>query len=557
MASREDAYIGKQIGGAYRLIAKINSGAFGSVYQAQHLIFDDDPVVAIKLLRGLVITEQERQSFFQEARLLRKLRHPHVLPILDAGIQEETPYIVMEYASGGSLKDRLQQRPGQPLPENEALSILKQIGEALHYAHTQPQPIVHRDLKPDNILFNAKGEVLLADFGIAAILSSGTKDLGRGGTPAYMAPEQFQGMVSTKSDQYALACIAYELLTGRPPFDLEGASMEVVWYHHTKVPPTTPKQYNSRLSDNIAQAILTALAKDRTTRHVDIPTFIAALSIQKSAKTAQQWFDEGSAFYNQKKYEDALKAYEEAIRLNPQHANAYFRKGDTLDELGRSEEAVRMYDEAIRLNPNDANIYYYKGIALQNLKRFDDAVRAYDEAIRLNPSYATAYLNKGNALSDLKKYEEAVRAYEQAIRLNPNYALAYNNKGIALSDLKRFDDAVRAYDEAIRLNPSYATAYYNKGNALRDLKRFDDAVRAYDEAIRLNPSDADAYNNKGIALEDLKKYTDALRAYEEAIRLNPNYGYAYNNKGDMLKALGRHTEAQQAYQKARELGYKG
>ena len=520
MASSEDGYIGKQIGGAYRLIAKINSGAYGSVYQAQHLIFDDDPVVAIQLLRGLVITEQERQSFFQEARLLRKLRHPHVLPILDAGIQEETPYIVMEYASGGSLKDRLLRQRGQPVPESEALSILKQIGEALHYAHTQPQPIVHRDLKPDNILFNAKGEVLLADFGIAAILSSGTKDLGRGGTPAYMAPEQFQGIVSTKSDQYALACIAYELLTGRTPFDLEGAGMEVVWYHHTKVTPTTPKQYNSRLSDNVAQAILTALAKERTARYADIPAFIAAFTSQK---TASQWVEEGNVFHGQQKYKEALQAYEEAIRLNSQYANAYIGKGIALRGLGQIEEALKVYEIAIRLKPNDALVHN----------------------------------NKGNALRDLRRHEEALKAYEVAIQLNPKFALAYSNKGLALNDLERYEEALKAFEQAIQLDPNYADPYNGKGSALRSLGRNEEALRVYEEAIRLSPSYANSYNNKGNALYSLKRYEQALRMYEEAIRLNPSLAIAHYNKGLALDHLGRKTEAQQAYQKARELGYKG
>src|SRR5581483_2854735 len=237
-----DPYIGKEIGGAYRITARINCGAFGCVYQAQHIFFEEDPIVAIKLLQGLVVSEEDRQHFIQEARLLRKLKHPHILPILNVALQDNVPYIVMEYSTGGSLKDRLRGRKGQPLPQEEALTILKQVGDALHYAHQQH--VVHRDLKPDNILFNANGDALLADFGIAAILSSRTKNMGRGGTPAYMAPEQFQGMVSPKSDQYALGCMAYELLTGRHPFDIHEASLEALWYQHTKVTPTTPKKYN-------------------------------------------------------------------------------------------------------------------------------------------------------------------------------------------------------------------------------------------------------------------------------------------------------------------------
>ena len=373
-----DPFIGKEIGGAYRITARINCGAFGCVYQAQHIFFEEDPIVAIKLLQGLVVAEEDRQHFIQEARLIRKLKHPHILPILNVAIQDNVPYIFMEYARGGSLKDRLRGRNGQPLPQEEALTILQQIGDALHYAHQQH--VVHRDLKPDNILFNANGDALLADFGIAAILSSGTKNMGRGGTPAYMAPEQFQGMVSPKSDQYALCCIAYELLTGRHPFDIKGVELEALWYQHTKVEPDSPQKYNPHLSETMAQAIIRALAKDRTKRYVDVPSFIEAVSTKKTAK---QWFDEGYALVNSGRFEEAIQAYETATRLNPNDALAYSNKGVALERLRRYQEALQAYETALRLNPNDAFAYYGKGVTLEKLGKKAEAQKARQKAKEL------------------------------------------------------------------------------------------------------------------------------------------------------------------------------
>ena len=194
MAGDENRHSGKQIGGNYRIVAELGRGGFGDVYLAQHIFFANRPQVAIKLLRASLFSPKERERFIQEAQLLNMLTHAHILPILDAGMQEDLPYIVMEYAPGGSLQDRLDKNAGQPFPIDEAITLLTQIGEALHYAHQQN--IVHRDLKPDNILFNAKGEAVLADFGIAAILSSArTREVGDAGTPAYMAPEMFAGKV--------------------------------------------------------------------------------------------------------------------------------------------------------------------------------------------------------------------------------------------------------------------------------------------------------------------------------------------------------------------------
>ncbi len=270
-----DSYLGKQIGN-YLIIAGLKSGSFGSVYQGKHIIFTNEPIIAIKLLHAHLNSPQERDQFIQEAQLLRKLKHSNILPILDAGIHDNIPFLVTEYAPDGSLRDRINRQQGKPLPLEETYKILSQVGQALQYAHEQK--IVHRDIKPDNILFNTQGDALLADFGIATILTTtGTKELGRGGTPAYMAPEQFDGTVSTKSDQYALGCIAYELLTGRKPFVVPNPTIEAMWYQHAKVDPIAPTQHNQLLPEYVERSILKALAKQRIERHANVSAFITEL----------------------------------------------------------------------------------------------------------------------------------------------------------------------------------------------------------------------------------------------------------------------------------------
>jgi len=254
--TNRSGYTSKQIGN-YRIVAEISSGSYGIVYQGRHIIFEDDPVVAIKLLHAHLGSSQEHEQFIQEARLLRKLKHPHILPILDAGTQDNIPYLVMQYASGGSLKDRQKHQSSLSFPLEEALKILSQIGQALNYAHQQN--IVHRDLKPANILFNAQGDALLADFGIARMLPSANSRLfDITGTPEYMAPEQFEGIVSIKSDQYALGCIAYELLTGQKTFTIPPDAIKLLaWgYHHRTKDPVPLTQLNPLLPVYIEQAVL-------------------------------------------------------------------------------------------------------------------------------------------------------------------------------------------------------------------------------------------------------------------------------------------------------------
>ena len=408
--ANSDPLIGKQVGN-YHILAEINSGSFGSVYRGKHIIFEDDPVVAIKLLHASLHTQQERTEFIKEAQLLKKLRHPYILRILDAGFQENMPYLVTEYAAGGSLRDRLRKYNGQSLPVEEAVAILTQIGQALHYANQQH--IVHRDLKPENILFNNQGEALLADFGIAVLLTTAhTRRVGLGGTPPYMAPEQFEGLASPKSDQYALGCIAYELVTGRRLFSIANPSLEAYWYHHVKVEPVPPTHFHPQLPTHIERAILTALAKDRAQRHTDVSAFTKALT-----KGSEGWLDEAKTHLNAKRYEEALVACEQAIRLDPNDAWAYSNKSIALNNLKRYEEALVAFEQAIRLDPNFTDAYTIKGVVLNNLKRYQEALVVCEKAIRLDPNNAVAYDNKGNALQKLGREEEAEQAFAKARQL--------------------------------------------------------------------------------------------------------------------------------------------
>ena len=295
--------------GNYRITAEIACGSFGSVYKARHSFLPR--TAAIKLLHTVRINSpQDRERFFQEARLLTGLAHPHILPLYEAGIDGEFPYFISEYASGGSLRDLLQHRPSTPPSVEEAIAILSQVGEALSYAHQQN--IIHRDIKPENILFNNNGDILLADFGIATVLNTAerTHTTAVHSTPVYMAPEQFQGIVSSTSDQYALGVIAYELLTGRIPF---GTSPYDAWeervskHREETLPPLT--RFNPMLPKAIEQAVLKALAKDRQERYVDLAAFLEAL------QSAMDRSHRENTSYPLAWYKKQLEEYEQVLRI--------------------------------------------------------------------------------------------------------------------------------------------------------------------------------------------------------------------------------------------------
>ena len=260
--------------GNYRIISELGQGACGRVYLAQHTVLEKR-IAALKLMHNVPLHEhQEKTLFLQESHMLEVLCHPYILPIIDAGIDEGLPYIVTEYAPNGSLRQLLHQHTHQPLSQEKALSILAQIGSALHYAHEQQ--VVHRDLKPENILFNTQGNALIADFGLAITLASMSMHITtQAGTPAYMAPEQVQGVVSREGDQYALGCIAYELFTGQRLFT--APNIAVMMFNHLYTIPVPPSQHNPEIAPHIEEAILKALAKERHDRHADIAAFLTAL----------------------------------------------------------------------------------------------------------------------------------------------------------------------------------------------------------------------------------------------------------------------------------------
>ena len=550
---KENSYIGKQIGN-YRIIEELASGSFGRVYKGVH-IFLSKRVVAIKLLQRMYLgSQKEREGFLQEAQFLEILKHSHILPIYDVGIDDGTPYFVAEYAPNGSLRDLLEQRYPHPLPVDEAVRILTQVGDALYYAHQQN--IIHRDLKPENILFDAKGEALLADFGIAVVLETArTSPVNLVGSPLYMAPEQFDGMLSIRSDQYALACIAYEMVTGRNPF-LAPSAVAMALKHKLEQ-PVAPTQFNTYLPVPVEQAILKAMSKERSERYPDVSAFIAALHMSSVQKGKEQWLDEGNQLYNHAHYQEALRAYERAIQLDPGFAEAHDARGDALFSLNRSQEALVAYERAIQLDPNYVTAYNGKSWTLWQLKRFEEALIVYEQAIRLDPSCASTYNGEGNTLYDLDRYQEALMAYEQAIQLDPKLAYAYDGKGWALWQLKRYGEALEAFQLALVLNPHYASAYHGKGHVLYDLKRPHEAVASYERAMQLKPHLVEAYNDKASVLYEYQHYEEALAAYEQAIQLQPNNAVLYNCKSRTLKQLGRLKEAHQAYEKARRLGYTG
>ncbi len=193
------------------------------------------------------------------------------------------------------------------------------------------------------------------------------------------------------------------------------------------------------------------------------------------------------------------------------------------------KKAILHYKEAIRINPNLAEAHYNLGNLFYNSKQYEDAEKEYREAVRINPNLAEPHYNLGLLLYDLKRYNEAEKEYRETIRINPNLAKAHYNLGNSLYDLKRYDEAENEYREAIIINPNLAETHNNLGNLLSYLKQYGEAENEYRKAIQLNKNLAETHNNLGILLSDSKRYDEAENEYREAIIINPNFAEAHNN----------------------------
>jgi peptide/nickel transport system substrate-binding protein len=262
--------VGQQLGN-YRLASLLGQGGYAEVYLGQHVRFKQQ--AAIKVLYAH-LSEQEVEHFQQEAETIATLAHPSIIRVLDFDVQDGVPFLVMDYASGGSLRQRYPKGSLVPLPV--ILSSVKQVSDALQYAHEQK--FIHRDVKPENMLVGLRQEVLLSDFGIATIAHS-TSSLnvgaeGASGTLAYMAPEQIEGHPRAASDQYALGVVVYEWLCGERPF--EGSASEVM-AQHLSVPPLLLRERLPEIPPEIEQVVLRALAKDPKARFASVADYATAL----------------------------------------------------------------------------------------------------------------------------------------------------------------------------------------------------------------------------------------------------------------------------------------
>ena len=355
--------------GKYELLEKLGEGGFGTVYRAREISLD--VIRAVKILHpNLVNSPEFIQRFRREGRITARLDHPHIVPIYELGEEQGYYYLSMKYLPGGSLKDWLTQH-GR-LSFEQSITITRQVADALDYAQNEPEKLIHRDLKPGNILFerlpdDPKGlSIRLSDFGFAKALASADSNSlsasgGLLGTPAYIAPEIWDDQpASPASDQYSLACVLYEMLTGQMLFT---GSTPIALMKNVAAGPKFPETWPPGVPADVSGVLRRALAGLPEERYATAFTFSAniaklPLNSQKAEleRNAQTEAAERAAREQAEKERAEVESREKAARekaereITEKVTREQANPEDARDEEShKNPEKIRVADEATKL----------------------------------------------------------------------------------------------------------------------------------------------------------------------------------------------------------------
>ncbi len=567
------------LGNRYQLESRIGQGGMGAVYKAADTRFNNRSV-AIKEMSRAGLTpariQEAEDAFERESRLLADLVHPNLPRIYDYFTEEERSYLVMDFIEGETLEEYLEHKGGGPVTLEQALDWGMQICDVLGHLHTHQPPIIFRDLKPSNVMLS-NGHVYLIDFGIARIFKPGqSHDTVAFGSPGFAAPEQYGKAQSTpRSDIYSLGALLHCLLTGvdpseqpfffRPaselnpvvPAELEDLLKRMLELKVENRPASTQEVAKTlrhveeqRISGTLTRPAVVPRAAAKTKQpNVTVPPYVPPTT-HPQVRDAHGWQTQGTTYGINGRHQEALTAFERALRMDNKLVAAWNGKGTALNMLRRNQDALDAFEQALKLEPDNALAWNGKGAAQNALGLPEQALFSFDTALHYEPRLAQGLNNKGLVLRQLRRFPEAQRAFEQAIKYEPDNAIFWNGKGNVLYDLGRFQEALDAYREAQRLNANYAPTYYGMGNVHYAQQRFKTALENYDKAIQLDRNFVRAYDKRGNVLADLKRLVEALNSYDSALRIDPRNASVLNSKASVLSELGQYEEALRAYKAA-------
>jgi tetratricopeptide (TPR) repeat protein len=513
---------GKQLG-SYQIVAPLGEGGMAAVYKAYQPRMDR--YVALKILPRYYASDPEFVARFkQEARVIAKLEHPHILPVYDFGEEDGYTFMAMRMVDSGTLTEWILEN--QPLSLAQIRRIISQVGDALDYAHVNE--VVHRDVKPSNILVDKRGNCLLTDFGLAKLVETSVKLTATGGilgTPAYMSPEQGMGQkIDYRTDMYSLGVILYEMVTGRPPYQAETPMAIVIKHIQAPLPP--PYKYNPDIPEALERVILKSLAKDREDRYAAMGDFVAALQSATEPATI--------AAVVAPRLQPQPPMVEEVVQIPAAEAVLATAVAEEAPTVAATREAASTpplaAETAVSPSKNKRNkiiagvggLFLLVLLAIVLLNVLDSG----DDELDMTPMDMTAM---GNNFADrqpatgrpLDNPPPPPRGSRNPIEPNAQ-TQELLDMAEAAYEQNDYDEALRQYSEAIGNEPEIVFPYCQRGSIHRELGLWDRAAADYDQCLRLATEqgiiglESEAVGMNALSLSDMVAETDA--SIEEIIR---------------------------------------
>ncbi len=597
----------------YHLDRELGRGGMATVYLAIDLRHDRR--VALKVLHPELSSALGPDRFLREIKLVARLNHPHIVPLFDSGEAGGHLYYVMPVVEGETLRDRLL-REGQ-IPVAESLQIVRGIASALDYAHRQN--IVHRDIKPENVMIQ-DGEALVMDFGIAKALSAASNDTLTQtgmmvGTPAYVSPEQAAGepVIDGRSDQYSLACVLYEMVSGRKPF--LGATAQAVLSKRFSDPVPSLRSVHSETTEEVEVAVTRAMAKEPAQRFGTTMDFAKALvathlttpdgsPIQGTGANAGNSIavmpftnmssDPEGDFFADGIADEIITALSKikALKVSSRSSSFSFKgKNEDIREIGRKlqastilEGSVRKAGKRLRLTAQLVNAENNEQLWAERYDReledvfqiqdeiaqsivaalrvvlSDDEKRAIEQVHSPNVEAYGFYLRGRQYFHQhrRKSHEYARQMFERAIELDPDYALAHSGVADCCSFLYQYFDASpanlkradAASRRALELAPELAEAHASRGLAVSLSERFAEADIEFETAMKLDPKSFEAAYFYARSCVAQGRNEDAAKWFERATAIRPDDYASLALLAGVYESLGQHDKSIQTSRRA-------
>ncbi len=283
---------------------------------------------------------------------------------------------------------------------------------------------------------------------------------------------------------------------------------------------------------------------------------VLSAKISTGNATASEWLERGNQLFRLRRFDEAIKAFDEVIRQKPSFAYlAYYAKGLALFSKGKYKESIEAYKQALEIKPEFGVAWRYLSIIYANSGQYNKALDAINEAIKLQPINPNGYLMKGSILASLKRYAEAEKIMTEAIKRSPK-TLVYSVRGSIYESQQKWNLAKADFDTAIKLNPQSIVAYVIRALFYYNQQKWDLVLADYSKVIQINPLYSDIYNRRGNLYRKLKKWELALADYSKLIELEPEYASAYNKRGNIYYSQQKWDLALADYSKAIEINPK-